>query len=244
MIIFVVIESLIAVSAVGTVLRVVRAYRTGIIVGDHNRWIAAEEALHTVLPHHVVALAIGEARVWLALMRCFTRRDGRSREFTYGASIRPVVVAMSGLVVVEGVIAEAVLLAVFGHRWWLWLVAAVHIYAVVWLLGVVASFTTLPHRVGPDAILLSDSIFGEHTIGLELISRVDRRRTRNIGRSGMAIDHDARGRLCYGDGSVILELDEVTHIRGMPVRELAISVDHPADFVADIHAAIGPAGVD
>jgi hypothetical protein len=142
-----------------------------------------------------------------------------------------------GLLVLEGVIIEFVVAAVFGHGWWVWVLAAVHLYALCWILGILASLSALPHEVNERFIVVRDSIFGEYRLPLNQVSRAWVETTHNTGRSGVVVDPDTNvGRLCHGEGTVTIEFDHPVQMAGSSARQLAISVDTPAAFVATVQA--------
>jgi hypothetical protein len=91
----------------------------------------------------------------------------------------------------------------------------------------------MPHRVGSATITLRDSIFDEFHVPVARVTGVQTALTSNTGRSGILINSETgSGRLCHGDGTVTLTFGDDTTIRGKTVRRLAVSVDHPAQFVA------------
>jgi hypothetical protein len=141
--VFVLVEAALAVVGLTVIVAAVHQYRSAASAGVSSRWEAAQAALRSVLPRRA-AQAVGiEARVWWALARWPRhRRPGRG-EFSYGHDLRPLLAMVVGLLVLEGVIIEFVVAAVFGHGWWLWVLAAVHLCALCWILGILASLRTL-----------------------------------------------------------------------------------------------------
>ena len=234
---FVLAEAAIAVVGLTVIVAAVHHYRSAASTGTGSRWEAAQSALRSVLPRRA-AQAIGiEARAWWALARWLRhRRPGRG-EFSYGHDLRPLLAMVIGLLVLEGIVIELVVAAVFGHGWWLWVLAAVHLYALCWILGIRASLSTLPHEVNARFIVLRDSIFAEYWLPLDQVSRARIATTHNTGRSGLIIDtHTSVGRLCHGEGTVSIEFNDPVPMAGAYTRRLAISVDKRADFVATVQA--------
>lgn len=234
---FVLAEAAIAVVGLTVIVAAVHHYRSAASTGTGSRWEAAQSALRSVLPRRA-AQAIGiEARAWWALARWLRhRRPGRG-EFSYGHDLRPLLAMVIGLLVLEGIVIELVVAAVFGHGWWLWVLAAVHLYALCWILGIRASLSTLPHEVNARFIVLRDSIFAEYWLPLDQVSRARIATTHNTGRSGLITDtHTSVGRLCHGEGTVSIEFNDPVPMAGAYTRRLAISVDKRADFVATVQA--------
>ena len=147
------------------------------------------------------------------------------------------------VLLVEGFVVEVAVAVIGGHGWWLWVLAGVHVYALVWIGGIASSLRTMPHVVTPTALVLRDSVFGEYTVPRELVIDVCRAVTPNTGRSGLAVDPASQqGRLCHGDGSVVLRLRDDAEVAGTPVRRLALSVDEPARFVSAVAPGQQPDG--
>ena len=235
--VFVLAEAALAIVGLTVIVAAVHHYRSAASAGDGSRWEAAQSALRSMLPRRAARAIAMEARAWWALARWLRHpRPGRG-EFSYGRDLRPLLAMVIGLLVLEGVIIELVVAAMFGHGWWLWVLAAVHLYALSWILGILASLSTLPHEVNERFIMLRDSIFGEYQLPLNQVSRARVATTHNTGRSGLAIDpHTNVGRLCHGEGTVTIEFNDSLAMAGTYTRQLAISVDKPADFVATVQA--------
>lgn len=230
-VVFVVVESTIAIFGVSAVVTAGRVYRRSAREG--TRRDAAGKALESVLPRRVARAVVIDAHAWRAFALWLRRRPLADSEYSYGGSLRPLLFMVIGLLVVEGAVVELVVGVMFGHGWWLWVLAGLHIYALCWIIGIMASLRTLPHRIGSSTITLRDSIFDEFQIPASRVKGVHAALTANTGRSGLLIDPDSgSGRLCHGDGTVTLSFCDNTTIRGKQVQLLAVSVDRPAQFVA------------
>ena len=241
--VFVLVEASLAVVGLTVIVAAVHHYRSAASAGSESRWEATQSALRSVLPRRA-AQAMGiEARAWWALARWPRhRRPGRG-EFSYGRDLRPLLAMVIGLLVLEGIVIELVVAAVFGHGWWLWVLAAVHLYAVSWILGILASLRTLPHEVNERFIVLRDSIFYEYRLPLDQVRLGRVATTHNTGRSGLVIDpHTNVGRLCHGEGTVTIEFNHPVQMADAYTRRLAISVDKPADFVTTVQTLQASAG--
>ena len=87
------------------------------------------------------------------------------------------------------------------------------------------------------SIVVRDSISGEYRLPLNQVGRAKIATTHNTGRSGVVIDPRTNvGRLCHGEGTVTIEFNDPAKMAGTYARQLAISVDKPADFVAAVQA--------
>ena len=132
--------------------------------------------------------------------------------------------------IVEGLVVELVLAAVLPGTFWPWLLLALHVYGVLWILGLLASLTTHPHLLGPDALVLRDSAVGELTIPLSAITSVTAAAKPNTMRSGLKIDGDT-ALYAYGDANIAVHIDPVADPRLTGVRHLHITVDDPRRFL-------------
>jgi hypothetical protein len=104
--------------------------------------------------------------------------------------------------------------AVFGHGWWLWVLAAVHLYALCWILGILASLSALPHEVIERFIVVRDRSSAS-TSYPSIRYRACVATTHNTGRSGLVIDPDTNvGRLCHGEGTVTIEFNDPAEMAG------------------------------
>jgi hypothetical protein len=235
--VFVLVEATLTAVGLTVIVAAVDHYRRAASTGAGSRWEAAQSALRSVFPRRAAQAIEIEARAWWALARWPRHRRPDRGEFSYGRDLRPLLAMVIALLVLEGIIIELVVAAVFGHGWWLWVLAAVHLYALCWILGILASLSALPHEVNERFIVLRDSIFGEYRLPLNQVTQAKVENTHNTGRSGLVIDpHTNLGRLCHGEGSVIIKFNDPAEIARTYTRQLAISVDKPGDFVAAVKA--------
>lgn len=235
----VVIEAAFWVAALSGTIAAVRRYRSGRAEGLDG-WVAAEDALALLVPRPIARVLLMEPRLLSCLVRWSTgRHEGRCPDaFSSLGNLRPLLVTIVLLVAGEGVVVETLLAVVVPGSVWVWVALGVHAYALAWLIGLLASFVTRPHRIGPDAVLVRDGIFGELQIPAAAI--VDARITRhaNFGRSGLRVDPASKTAvLAMGDANVELDLDPTAEIQRsgafapLRLRRLSITVDDPLVFV-------------
>jgi hypothetical protein len=169
------------------------------------------------------------------MIRCLVswlrRRPADPSAFGYGRAFRPLAHVLLAMSIVEGLVVEFVLAAVLPGTFWPWLMLALHVYALLWLLGLLASLTTRPHVLGPDALVLRDSAFSELTIPLSAITSVTATAKPNVLRSGLKVDGDT-ALYAYGDANIAVHIDPVDDPRLDGVRHLHITVDEPNRFLA------------
>lgn len=218
--------------------------------GGAETWEAAEAALAMVVPRPVARFVLLEPRLWVCAARWATRRmpPPGPDDFGYAGSLRQLFVVVIGLVVVEGLaldLAVAVVVAPPGP--WLALVAALHGYALVVLLGLRASFTGRPHHLAREALRLRDGIFARVEVpwAAMVAARVAARP--NTGRSGFKTDAaTATGVLAYGDANVVLALDPAHPLTvngdpcAVPLTSLWLTVDEPRRLVEALRGARRP----
>ena len=154
------------------------------------------------------------------------------------------------LVVCEGVVLDTLLVFLLPGTPWAWAALGVHLYALVWLAGFVASMVTRPHRLSTDALVARDGIFTELVIPYTAIEGVRIARHPHFGRSGSKVDpHTGDALLAIGDANVVLDLDPTRPVRStqtghlLALRTLRITADEPAAFVAGLraHTCFSPA---
>lgn len=239
----VVIETTFWVTALSRTTAAVRRFRSERTKGLDG-WVAAEDALAQVVPRSVARVLLIEPRLLSCLVRWSTgRHEGRAPgAFSYHRGLRPLLVTIVALVAGEGAVVETLLALLVPGSPWVWVALGVHAYALVWLIGFLASLVTRPHRIGPDALFVRDGIFSELQIPYGAIVGVRIPRHANFGRSGLKVDPAwATVILAMGDANVELDLDPTAEIHRsgastpLCLRTLYITVDDPPIFVRDLH---------
>jgi hypothetical protein len=236
----VLIEALLILVVGSGLFVILRNFRTKKSEGV-NGWLAAEQSLALVLPAPVARMLLVEPRLWWCLVRMLFGRDNKNaaRSFGYAGGIKVLFWVIIGVLMVESTVVEAILAASIGSSVWTWVALGVHLYALVFLLGMWASFVTHPHVIDENGITARDGIHDELFIPSEAIVRV-RAQSRPYGsggRSGLKIDKDAGSAvLCVGPiTNVQLELDPNIPLFGrgqeLSLSSLSLTVDRPADFV-------------
>lgn len=211
---------------------------------ERDQWLAAEQALAALMPRPVARLVLLEPRLWTCLIAWVTRRPVRAGPgaFGYARGVSLVLLAASGLVVVEGAVADVVVgLALGPGSPWTVLVLAVHVYALAMLLGLRASFVRSPHVVDATAIHLRDAVLGTVDIPRGAVLAVGPGHRSHLGRSGIRVDPGTGSALlAFGDANVLLRLDPAHHlvVNGepcpTPVTELWLTVDEPGRFAGTV----------
>ena len=151
--------------------------------------------------------------------------------------------AVCCIATLELVVLHVLLLAIVGSVTWVWVLAAVELYAVVWLIGLLRGFRSWPHIVDDDAVTLRVSAFDEVVVARDAILGARVKQARPSGRR-LRPDADGHAHLVMGEADVELDIaDGALAGRGdaaTSITTLAIAVDDPRGFVA----AVGPRASD
>lgn len=204
-----------------------------------DRWQAAEDGLAALVPRPLARFVLLEPRLWVCLFRWLSghHEDQREDTFAYHRQIGQLLAVGIALVVIEGAVVDTVLALVVPGTPWAWVVLGVHVYGLVILAGMYASFVTRPHLVGDDRIVLRDGVFCEVLIPRDALvnARVERRA--NLGRSGYKQSTGAKPAiLAVGDATVLLTFDPSfalydDRLAARAPSQLAITVNDAHGFV-------------
>lgn len=232
-------EVLLWVTALSRVMAGIRRVRAGRAAGL-DAWQAAEDGLAQLVPRPLAKVVLFEVRLWACLLRWISgRHSGRSSNaYGYWRSLRVIFWVMIVLVAGEGAVVDLVLALALSGSIWVWVVAGVHLYALVWVTGFSVSFVTRPHLLDQRALLLRDGILAEVAVPYAAVTSARVATLANFGRSGFKVDEDnRRATLAFGDANVVLMLDPARPIQvnGRPCAiaptALWITVDASRDFV-------------
>ncbi len=182
-----------------------------------------------------------EARLIGAAFRRGARGSGE--QWGSGKVLRPLLMAVCCIATLELVVLHVLLLAIVESVTWVWLLAALELYAVLWLIGLLRGFRSWPHVIDDDQVTLRVSAFDEVVVARDAIlgARVKPERP-----SGRRLRPDADGHAHFVMGEADVELDIADGglagrgDAGTSVTTLAIAVDDPRGFVA----AVGPGASD
>ncbi|MFH5232800.1 hypothetical protein [Antrihabitans spumae] len=206
-------------------------------------WVAAERALSEVVPARVARWILLEVRLWMSLVWWIFRRESRRQRpktFAYHAGRRPIIIALVAFIAFDVVVLHLVLMLIFGNRPWIWLLAAVDVYGVVWIIGIYASMVTIPHRILRDSIELNNGFRDQLVVPMTAVKVVAQRVKDDSGIKQMAIQRDGSALFSSGPANVAIELDDSASVirRGEPLAQvpktLYVTVDTPEEFVQSI----------
>lgn len=225
-------------------LTVWRAVYRGWREGTGTGWERVERGLADRLGPVLAAAAVGEIRIIGAALRSLSRRPLRRPSDAHpaaGTTWRTVAIALTLVTVAEG-IALHVLLAAFDitHAGLHGLLAALHLWGVLWLLGDLRLMGETGHRVTADGVEVELGLRGRATIPWARIVRIEERELeppdRLIGERWPA--HLVP--VTAGEApNVTLHTDRPCTVRGLFGSErrgsaIALYLEDPAAFVAAI----------
>ncbi|WP_157495218.1 hypothetical protein [Kutzneria sp. 744] len=228
--------------------------RTAVAVRDVRRerargvdgWLAAERRLGEMMPRRVARIVLYEPRVLVCLARWVLRRHpgGTPGHFRYNREKKPLVIVFIALLVFESLGMHAVLLAIFGSRWWIWALFDLDVYAMLWAFGFYGSMVVLPHRITDTELRLRYAYLAEFVVPREAIlsARPNRRPEAKPGR--VIVDGD-EATFCCGETTVTLELDPAVELSFRdkpvgPVGRLHMTADDPHAFVTALTDSARP----
>jgi len=157
--------------------------------------------------------------------------------------------------VVEFVGVSTLVGLIWGNHWWAWLIVGLHAYGIIWLMGLLASFVTTPHRIEGDEFIFADGCLLEGSVKLDDIARVEQ--VKEIqpgfgGRTGLVLKDGGHSALfAFGPQvSVRLTLKPGARVdwRGRDVdadvRSVAFSADDPQALINALQAQAQGTGGD
>lgn len=239
-----VVEALLWVVALRGVVAGVRHYRAGRATGL-DLWQSAEAGLAQLVPRSLAKVILFEPRLWVCLARWVTGRypTEATRAFRYDAGLRWIFWGAAGLVVLEGAAVDVVLGLALPGSIWVWVSLGVHAYALLGVVGFLASWVTRPHLVADDALLVRDGTLNELTVPYPAIRDARAEVRPRFGRSGLRVDDGGHAVLALGDATVALTLDPTQPVdiagRGpTPLATLRVTVDRPGEFLWALHPRV------
>lgn len=198
---------------------------------------AAESALRAALPPVAARLLVMEARTFASLVRWLLRRRSAPEDAvpgTYGRQMRPLLIALLPVSVVEMVVIE--LLVPWTAVRIVLLVASA--YFCFWLVGLVASMWARPHWVAPGRLVLNCMTFASLSVPLETVTKVRPVRVSGMKHSVDVEDEDVTVSI-MGSANVEVEFATpvpVTGDRPCTARRVRFYADRPQDVIRAIEA--------
>jgi hypothetical protein len=241
-------ETLLFVVGLGGLIFVVRRYRKQRKAGL-DPWRALEDGLALMLPRTVARFVLHEPRMFVSLFRWTFRRVRLTEgEFGYHGrsllrAIVPVAIITSPL---ELLVVHLLAQAFSPWAWLKWVLLGLGVYAVLWLLGLYASFVALPHRLERTGLRLRHGVLAEGFVLYKEIETVARKEGK-APHSGDGLSHvtdeDALYLATGGKTDITLRLRAPRSMRGFlketePASHIHLAVDLPAELVQELCSRI------
>ncbi|MGY1591042.1 hypothetical protein ACI79D_03595 [Geodermatophilus sp. SYSU D00708] len=229
----VVLEALLLVVVAGEAVVFRRAYRSARRSGA-SRAPAVVAGLQAAWPPVLLRLARAEAGLFRAMWWAVRRRRSVGAGDTplpYAGRFGLVVAVICFLGALETVVVH-VLLPWETVRW---VLLAVSVYALVWMVGFGLSLRQHPHLVGEEVLVLRFGHFRSVTVPLAGVVAV-RRRVETGHRRTVVCDGDRLVVSVMGDTNVELRVDPTVRLadQAAPVARVAFYVDDPAAAVREL----------
>ena len=232
-VVFVVLEVLLGLVAVSQLAGGTRRYRQQRAAGMDAE-DAVRDALRAVLPRPVAAVVTHELLLWSSLVQLARRRRHGmapgSAAIPYDAALRPMMLALVAVSVVELVVLELVIpwqpvrlvLAVLG------------VWGLLMVLGMTAANVVRPHVVSDDELRLRSGAWAQARIPLHAVATVAARRRHSEGGGALLVEGALVIGVCGGT-DVDVHLHEPTRLttsRGeVTVDVVRFAADDPAAAV-------------
>ena len=192
---------------------------------------AFEDALTVMMPQRLARLVALELRLWICLGRWLLRRY-RPDERDYSYRKRSIVSALVILVILTAPVEILILELLIPWAWLRWVLLALTIYGIVWIIGLYASLVVLPHRVTDDGLWIRYGLLNEAFIPFADIAGIEHApRKVAEGRDGLRVVEGERAAYLPVGGRTDLT---IIVRRPVPFRT-AFGQSPPADTV---HVAV------
>lgn len=150
---------------------------------------------------------------------------------------------------VEGAVVELFLALLLADTPWPWVALGLHVYGLLWLLALHASWVTRPHLITDRELRLRDGAFVEIVIQHAAIRSTRLVRQQGWGRSGLQVDDNGVATLAHGDTTVEVTLhpDSATRVSGPRAKTFIaarFTVDDPERFRAAVDDALAGFSAD
>lgn len=244
------IEILLTLVAGRQIIAAIRRYRQRRVEGLDLE-AAAEDGLAILLPRAIARLITLEPALWYCLGRWLFRRPSPNPgRFPYHQ--RSILGVLVIAVLVSAPVEILLIELLIPWPWLRWLLLISSIYAVLWMLGLYASFVVLSHDLETDTLRLHYGALAQVRIPYRDIRAVSPvRRRAPAGSDGFRLVPDERAAYLAVGGrtDITIELRQAQVIPARPasptlVAMIHIAVDHPARFVHELQRRLaGDTGV-
>ncbi|MHB8295744.1 MAG: hypothetical protein ACYDH5_14200 [Acidimicrobiales bacterium] len=208
-----------------------------------------------LMPRKVARVLLLEPQLWKALALLVSGRARRRRAgtFSYWHAMMGLMLIVSIWSAVEFVGVTTLVGLLWGDHWWAWLIIGLHAYGFIWLMGLFASFVTVPHRIEGDEFVFADGCLLEGSVKLDDIAAAERVKEVSPGfggRSGLVLKDGGHSALIAFGPQVSVRLTLKPGARvdwrgrevGAGVRSVALSADDPEALLNALVGHVGGGG--
>lgn len=122
-----------------------------------------------------------------------------------------------------------------------WVLLALEIYGLFWLLAIGVSFGTLQHEIHGRSVRLRLGLLADVHVPMSSITRVTRDVRRTERSLGLEVEDETATLVANGKTNLVMELESPVRVRrllGMskPVRIVHFHADEPAAFMAALRS--------
>jgi hypothetical protein len=233
------IELMVALIAMRQVVVAIRLYRRDRAAGLDIE-TAVEDGIAVIFPRTVARVVALEPRIWIALFKwAFRRRPLAPNEFSYHKrSAMGAFLALVLLTLPVELLLYEILIPWPTVRW---ILLVVSVYAVVWMLGLVASLRVLPYRLDAGGLRIRYGVLADGFVPYTLISAVELQRRKSPDQEGLRVvtGEGAAYLAAGGRTDLTLHLREPIVLRGLlkphpPVRAIHLAADRPDALAAEL----------
>lgn len=186
-----------------------------------------------------------ETRRVAALTAWVRRARPPGDAFGYHRDLHLILWTAGILTVVEGALTHLILVLIFGHPPWVWIVLGLHIYGVYLLFGLLAGMMTRPHTVDGPIVHLRNASGTHVSFPVADVDSVVLGERPEFGHSRWRTSDDGRT-ATIASGPAVLRVDLVENagviLDGSPMplapKHIHVSADAPREFAARLTTAL------
>lgn len=203
--------------------------------------VTLEATISSLAPGPIAGLVVSEARIFVTFGRWLGIRLFRRPTTGYGYHRDLILIGWAMLFALSAP-AEMILLHLLIP--WApvrWVLLALEIYGLFWLLAIGVSFGTLQHEIHGRSVRLRLGLLADVHVPMSSITRVTRDVRRTERSLGLEVEDETATLVANGKTNLVMELESPVRIRRLfglsePVRVVRFHVDEPAAFMAALRS--------
>ena len=205
--------------------------------------VTLETTIAAVTPGPFAGLAMSEVRVFVTLGRWLSTKMLRRPIFGFSYHRDLILIGWAMLFAVSSPAEMTLFHLLIPWPAVRWIILALEIYGLLWLLAIGVSFGTLRHQVSGEMVRLRLGLLADVLVPRRIIDGVVQEVHRTERNLGPDFDGDTATLQVNGKTNLVLGLTEPVRVRRLfgwtgPVRHIRFHADDPAAFIA----ALGSVG--